>query len=52
MIGLLPNFSVETIVFLKDALVQNTEKFKSLGYHNVHQDANISIFKQTGNKAE
>ncbi len=47
----LPNNVMPTIVVLHFKTFQNEEKLAGLGYQNVHQDANISIFKPKGNRA-
>jgi hypothetical protein len=48
-IAQLANLSVKTIILLKNVLTINTENSITLGYENIYGDANISIFKKSGN---
>ena len=45
----LPILSINTIVLLKGASLVSSENIVTLGYHNIFQNTNISIFKRSGN---
>lgn len=49
IIAQLPNLSVKTVVLLKDGLTLNPENIVTLGYQKTNDNANISIFKKSGN---
>lgn len=48
----LPELNVKTIVLLKATIQQQSENLVTLGYQNVYGNANISIFKPSGNKTK
>jgi hypothetical protein len=48
----LPNTSIKTIVLLKGIVLAETENSSTLGYQSIYKDANISIFKASGNTAK
>ncbi len=52
VISEMPNLSIKTIVLLKECVSSQTENISTLGYQNVFGNANISIFKPSGNLAK
>ncbi len=52
VVSQLQKLSVKAIVLLKEVALAETENIVTLGFQKVYGDANISIFKESGNTAE